>query len=893
MTMRTATLTVALALSLTAGNPGLARAAVPAVPTPAMPVTFDIHGDAMPPGATLRLGTHRWRHGGPVVFVAYAPDDKGLITASQDGTVRLWDLATGKEIRRFGNFAGTGDILERRRAVAYQANMVASAAIAPDGQHLAVGLQDGNIHLFDVETGKQVQQMKTNPQAGLAALAFTPDGKSLISKTYNMTLQRWNVADGKEARKFGDVNNGARRIFNGGASATMRVSADGKTLMSGSVVFDKNNQLTASLQFFDLETGKETSTLEGPANGAQALAIAPDGKHVAWAANDGTAHVYDIEARKLLRQLTVNQANGFFGSSLAFAPDGTTLVSRNYDQVVRVWDFVAGKELMQIGQAAANYNGLPCNLAFSADGKTVASGVGYSTVRQWSLATGKEVGSQGGHNGPVLGLVLAADGKTFATRGIDNTVHVWDTATGKESHRFTGGPMTQQAAFAADGRSVAFGGYDGKVAVYGIKDGKEILSLQALNGPNANIAGLALSADGKVLVVRGYDMTTRLFDTASGRELRQLVEQQTLVNGQPVYYGGQALMSFTRDGSVLAIASSNQQFYRGEGKGGRLMAQKPQIRLWDVATGRLVRHFESDKPGITAITYAPDGRTLATANQDGTMSLYETASGKERHQFKAGGVVIASTLVYSPDGRTLASTSVYGTEHVVRFHDALTGKELPTQLKGHQNPINALAFAADGKSLLTGSQDTTALLWDVTALSSDRAAPAVELNDEQLQAAWTKLASGDGKAAYETMSALAAYPAPALKLLGEHLKPLPAVDGQHLAACIADLESDKFAVRQRATADLEKLAELAEPALKEVLAQGPSLEIRQRIERLMEKMVTGKPLPADQLRLARGLEILERLGTPEARRLLEEIAKGAPGARFTRDAQATLERLGK
>jgi hypothetical protein len=193
--------------------------------------------------------------------------------------------------------------------------------------------------------------------------------------------------------------------------------------------------------------------------------------------------------------------------------------------------------------------------------------------------------------------------------------------------------------------------------------------------------------------------------------------------------------------------------------------------------------------------------------------------------------------------------------------------------------------------LISGSNDTTALVWDLTG---QRGAKARAIAPEDLDACWSDLASDDATRAFETIRRLAASPSEAIPYLREHLKPVPAVDQKRLVRLIADLDSNQFAVRENATKELEKLGELAAPACRKALEQKPSVEARRRLEALLEKQSQEWQNPSsERLQTLRAIEVLEHIATAEAKQVLSSLAKGAPEARLTQEAKASLERLSK
>jgi hypothetical protein len=220
----------------------------------------------------------------------------------------------------------------------------------------------------------------------------------------------------------------------------------------------------------------------------------------------------------------------------------------------------------------------------------------------------------------------------------------------------------------------------------------------------------------------------------------------------------------------------------------------------------------------------------------------------------------------------------------------LTGRELG-QFRGHQGGIASLAFSPDGTRLISGSLDTTALAWDVSRLPS--AEPAGdELDAATLKTLWADLGSAEAAKAFEATRRLGGHPRQAVGLVKDHLQPARPVEPQRLARLIADLDDNQFAVRQRAAAELEQHGDLAATALRQVLQREPSLELRQRVERLLQKL-SGPGRNSEGMQGLRAVELLEIIGDAEARQVLEALAKGAPEAGLTREANAALERLAK
>jgi hypothetical protein len=307
-------------------------------------------------------------------------------------------------------------------------------------------------------------------------------------------------------------------------------------------------------------------------------------------------------------------------------------------------------------------------------------------------------------------------------------------------------------------------------------------------------------------------------------------------------------------------------------------------------SGKLIGKLEGHESRVTAIAFSADGKMLATGGYDKTLRFWEVSTARERTRWEAPEGVTA--LAFSADGRMLAwvpGWSPSADRFAIRLAVVADGKEVH-RLPGHQAAVTSLAFIRGGK-LISGSADTTLLVWDAADIEIEKPMK-IEITGEQFDGLWTELGGADAAASYQAMLRLRQSPTAAVSGLRNRVKPAAEVDAKLIERLIADLESKDFTVRERATQELEKLGELAEPALKTALAAKPALETSRRLEDLLDKALSPK-LPADQLRAIRTIEMLEHIGTPEARQFLQALARGAPGARLTQEAQAALERSTK
>jgi hypothetical protein len=267
--------------------------------------------------------------------------------------------------------------------------------------------------------------------------------------------------------------------------------------------------------------------------------------------------------------------------------------------------------------------------------------------------------------------------------------------------------------------------------------------------------------------------------------------------------------------------------------------------------------------------------------------IWETATGKERLRIGPNDGQVRQ-IGFSPDGRLLAFKCGRETIHV---WDCRTGKEV-CQFTVDPRCIKPFSFAPDGKTLASAGDDKSVLIWDVSALVPATKPAAEKIGQEPLTRCWDDLLGTDAARAYAAIAKLACHPDQAESLLKDKLADLPTIDEKRLARLIADLDKDDFKQRESASKELAKLGRLAEGALRKTLEGNPSAELKRRVQSLLEKLDPKEDDPM-QRRLLRAIEVLERIGSPEARRLLQKLVKEASDPNTAREAQASLERLRK
>jgi WD40 repeat protein len=810
-----------------------------AVPMAAAAPALDAQGDPLPAGALARLGTLRFRHRAEVDCLALSADGKVLATGAADNVIHLWDVASGKPLRRFERLSAAG--------AAY------CAALSPDGKVLAAPTRTDRagvpeqVILLDTATGKELRRLGEPLGSACARLAFSPDGKAVAAGEWQTGIVHvWDAATGKEISAW--KAHAARKEEFGLGLTALAFSADGKRLVTAG-----GDDKVARL--WDAATGKAIQSFTGHAGGVHCAALSADGRVLATAAADATARLWDVATGEELRVLAPDK-HGI--TAIALSPDGKTLLTGG-EGPIHVWEVATGKEIREL---PGHQNWL-AGLHFTPDGKQVISG-GGRMVHVRDAVTGRDVHAFAGHEDGVHGVAFSPDGKLLATGGNDRTLRLWSGA--KEVRRLTVAEATGvwDPAFSPDGKAVA-GTTFSHIYLWDPETGRELRKWEALKEGDGLASGLAFAPDGKSVASGGIGTPVRLWDPATGKALRK-------IDGSSRTFS----LTFSPDGKMLA----------GGGVGG----QPVSLRLWDPVSGKELGGLP-ERDGVAAVAFSPDGTLVAAADcHDYTVRLWDVARRTLVRTWKADdGPYGPCPLAFSRDGRMLVTGSQTRTAgkssdagYTVRVWEVRTGKER-CSFRGHEDSILALAVSPDGAVIASGSGDTTALLWDLAGRG-----PAAVLTANELADLWSDLASEDTARAFRAVQRLARSPEQAVALLREHVAPKGPVSPKQAARLIADLDSDDFATREKASQELGALDDAVETQLSDALKGGRSAESRSRLKELLAGL---KGWPPERLRVARALEVLERVGTPKAREVLKALAEEEPRTWRGRDARAALKRL--
>ncbi len=541
---------------------------------------------------TLNLEGHQG-----IFSMAFSPDGTRIVSGGTEKTLTIWDAETGEEVRTFGGHPG----------------IVKCVAFSPKGKRIASNCQRNTLKLWDAETGQLIRDFHPhNSSLGTTFVAFSPDGRHLVGGRMG-SLDLWDTTTGEIIRTFNGHSNFV---------SCVAFSPDGKTIVSGSG--------DSTLKLWDVETGRETMTFRGHTDSVNSVAFSPDGTRVVssggtkikvWSLrvnreiltlhghksyvscvafspngkrivsggrDDHTLKIWDASRGQSVKRLVghTHSVNG-----VAFSPDGTRIVSGGLDNTLKVWDAMTGQEIFTL-------NGPPYGVScaiYSPNGKQILSG-GYDFNRNDAVklfdaegAIKLNIDLRVKH---VFCAAYSPNGNRIVCGG-KGWLKLWDTETGVEiiefgRHEF----VFSGVAFTPDGKRVISANDDNTLKVWKTDTGGEISTLQGHSGP---VLSVAVSPDGKRFVSGSEDKTLRIWDSRTGQEILTLNRHTNAVTSVAFSPDGKRILSGSRDHTV---------------------------RLWDVETGQNIVTYSGHKDDVNCVAFSEDGKRFISCSNDKTVRVW-------------------------------------------------------------------------------------------------------------------------------------------------------------------------------------------------------------------------------------------------------------------------------
>jgi WD40 repeat protein len=645
----------------------------------------------------------------PVESVAFAPSGGFLVTGNSDKTITLWSLTSGAE----------------PKSLSGQGASVTSVAINPQSLVLASGGQDGSIVLWDDPDDQPLYRGVANKHTvPVGAMVFVPNTTTLVAATRGGTTSIWDLVTRKRRVPLA-VGRFPTPLLSVAVDPSGNLAAMESTLGALTVSDVAKQQVVARLDLGDYTPQNVAFSPNGQVLGSVGCATrtCEAGEIRTWNVSDWQPHRQTISLPEPVRLL-------------AFSPDGRSLATIGGTGSLTVWDVDKSSPLTEgiaLSESAVNA------ISFSPDGRLVAGGDSAGRVNLFDIAS-RQVSQLPPDTDQswISALAFSPDGRWLATGGLFGSVVLWDRAAVEPSPvsvSIGDGTRVQTLAFSADGQSLASGSQNGFIWTW------DTATLQSVGLPllesGAGVGAVSYSADSQQLAVATTGGMLEVWDPVTSKIVNMAQILGTLVdhavftpnpNGHtlavssdagvgfwdvakgpwPTWHAANPKgggLAFDRGGGTLAVAGCSQWKTTAEcGEG--------SVQLWYVDAEQPRGDLLVAGPvALESVAMSPDGARVASGAPDGTIFVWNTATGQLVGPPLKGHTGDVFALAFSPDGTILASGS---RDTNIVLWDVATSQAIGQPLRGHSNSVFALAFSPDGRQLISGGADSSVRLWDVS-----------------------------------------------------------------------------------------------------------------------------------------------------------------------------------
>jgi WD40 repeat protein len=534
-------------------------------------------------------------HAGEVRAVALTPDGRCAISASTDLTLKVWDLQTGRE----------------ERTLAGHADEVYGIAVTPDGCRAISASEDGTLKAWDLQTGREDRTLAGSAGA-MRAVVVTPDGRRAISASTDGTLRVWNLQSGREACTLIGHEDSVRAVA---------VTPDGLYAISGSI--------DGTLKVWDLQTGRETCTFAGHAGPIYAVAVTPDGQYAISGSWDNTLKIWDLQTGREAHTLA---GHGGWVDGVVVTPDSHRAISASGDRTLKVWDL----QIVREARTLVGHSRGVLAVAVTPDSRSAISASEGGMLKVWDLQTGQEVRTLASHESAVRAVAVTPDGRCAISASDDTTLKIWDLQTGQEMCTLADHVgMVQAVAVIHDGQWVISASQDRTLKVWDLQTGQEARTMTR-NGDW--VKGIAVTPDGRCVTFASLDATLKVWDLQTGQMKYNLTGHEDQVNGVAV----------TPDGCWAISASDDRT-----------------LKVWDLKTGQEVRTLIGHAGPVYAVAVTLDGRHVISTARDRTLKVWDLRTEQELATVALEGV--PKCVASSPDGVTILTGDAAGNVYCLRY----------------------------------------------------------------------------------------------------------------------------------------------------------------------------------------------------------------------------------
>jgi WD40 repeat protein len=579
---------------------------------------------------------------------------------------------------------------------------VMDVAYSPDGKYLITASKDATLKLWSVAIGKELRTYTGHTKV-VCSVCFSPDGTFFASGSWDGTIQLWNLENDKSIKTFNPKANSVNSVS---------ISPDSKLLAGGTSI--------GTITIWDIESGNEIVVLVGHTNNIETINFSPDSKFLVSGSDDKNIKIWDVSTGKIVRTLSGHSHNV---SSVSFSPNGNSILSGSYDGSIKIWDRNTGK----LTRTIPGTSKWIMSVRYSPDGKLLVSASSDTIVRLWNASTGVKVRNYGGHKYAIYSAKFSPDGNNIVSASDDGSMRIWSASNSNvvQSFKMLGAHISS-VNLSPDKKNLQF--------VYNYKSIKVLSLLESkglcvLNGHKSMIEAVAFTPNSETIASGSYDQTIKLWDVRRCNELKLLKGHNNIIRS----------LSFSNDGKYLLSGS------------GGLAGGDNSIKLWDIGSGELVKSFNSHTSSVYTANFSPDGKFFVSGCLDQSIKIWDISTGEELKTLK-GHPNPLSLVKFSADGKKIISHDNHG---VTKLWDVSSGTELKTNknnievescsLSPNDNflasssgyfskidvfninnwyhhttltydnkvDVSSVSFSPDSKFLLSGSSDACITLWDL------------------------------------------------------------------------------------------------------------------------------------------------------------------------------------
>ncbi|HEV3203937.1 MAG TPA: WD40 repeat domain-containing protein [Gemmataceae bacterium] len=621
-------------------------------------------------------------HTETIYAVAISPDGKTMVTGSFDKTLKLWDLATGTEIKTFGGQAG-------------HQNLVVSAAFSTDGQYLVSGSQDNTAKIWDVPSVHFLQEF-VHPDA-VAGLALSPDGLKLAGAGQDGIIKIWTPADGKQ-------------VFNliGHQGPVASIAFNGVPAPQGQILVSAGSDGT--MRLWNPNTGQLLSAVLAHSAKVTGVVLNPNNNAAYSVSEDGALKFWQLPIAPS-RSLP---PHGDAVTALVLSSDGNQIASASADKTVRISNFADGKQLVQSSPASAGV------LTAALSPALIAGGTADNRLILWNAKDGKVVDQILAHWGPITGLAFHPQNTQLVTSSKDGTIKIWSmppAAPRALSHP----DAVLAAAVSSDGKRLLTGSADKMVRIWNL--GSNQVERQ-FTGHSAAVTAVAVSGNGQTLISGSADQTIRVWDQTNGKEKSIVGAHAGPISSLSLNPAGNQLMSSSLDGTIklwnlagagpkilahqdlvtcVALSPDGSQLITG--------STDKQARLWTLSTGKMERPFAGNSLAVTAVAFGANGTLVAAGGADKSVTVWNAADSKEVKKFPNLPGPVSSIAFHPAAPGNMAQVAAGLADNSIHILDVVQGKAT-TILKGPA-PVNGVEYLPQGDQVISAHANGTVQMWNV------------------------------------------------------------------------------------------------------------------------------------------------------------------------------------